>query len=136
MTEDEHVEATKVSRKTGELLRCSFCGRSQPEVEQLATGPDADICDRCIHDGLETIAPPDDDEYEEVVEVTLAELIADVERVHGEFPKTKTRDPLRCSFCGRSQLEVNQLVAGPGVYICDQCLHLSLEAIESLPEDR
>ncbi|MGC8791554.1 MAG: ATP-dependent Clp protease ATP-binding subunit ClpX, partial [Desulfurella sp.] len=32
--------------------------------------------------------------------------------------------PLRCSFCGRSQDEVKKLIAGPGVYICDECIAL------------
>jgi ATP-dependent Clp protease ATP-binding subunit ClpX len=30
----------------------------------------------------------------------------------------------RCSFCGKSQEEVRTLVAGPGVFICDECIHL------------
>ncbi len=36
----------------------------------------------------------------------------------------KTKEPLRCSFCGRSQDEVKKLIAGPGVYICDECVAL------------
>ncbi|MCJ8277486.1 MAG: hypothetical protein HRT44_00645, partial [Bdellovibrionales bacterium] len=31
---------------------------------------------------------------------------------------------LRCSFCGKSQNEVKKLIAGPGVYICDECIDL------------
>ncbi|AEA33429.1 ATP-dependent Clp protease ATP-binding subunit clpX [Hippea maritima DSM 10411] len=34
------------------------------------------------------------------------------------------RGPLRCSFCGRTQDEVRKLIAGPGVYICDECVAL------------
>jgi len=34
---------------------------------------------------------------------------------------------LFCSFCGRSQLEVDQLIAGPTVYICDACVSLCVE---------
>jgi ATP-dependent protease Clp ATPase subunit len=30
----------------------------------------------------------------------------------------------RCSFCGKAQTEVKTLVAGPGVFICDECVHL------------
>jgi ATP-dependent Clp protease ATP-binding subunit ClpX len=29
---------------------------------------------------------------------------------------------LNCSFCGKSQREVKKLIAGPGVYICDECI--------------
>ncbi|MEW6097071.1 MAG: ATP-dependent Clp protease ATP-binding subunit ClpX, partial [bacterium] len=34
---------------------------------------------------------------------------------------------LRCSFCGKGQLEVKRLIAGPGVYICDECIGLCNE---------
>jgi ATP-dependent Clp protease ATP-binding subunit ClpX len=38
-------------------------------------------------------------------------------------------DLLRCSFCGRTQGQCAKLIAGPGVYICDQCLDLCDELI-------
>jgi len=37
---------------------------------------------------------------------------------------------LKCSFCGKSQDQVKKLVAGPGVYICDECIELCNEIIE------
>ncbi len=37
---------------------------------------------------------------------------------------------LRCSFCGKSQNEVKKLIAGPGVYICDECIELCNDIIE------
>src|SRR6056297_1716906 len=37
---------------------------------------------------------------------------------------------LKCSFCGKSQDQVRKLVAGPGVYICDECIELCNEIIE------
>lgn len=37
---------------------------------------------------------------------------------------------LKCSFCGKSQDQVRKLIAGPGVYICDQCIDLCSEIIE------
>src|SRR5690349_15492748 len=36
----------------------------------------------------------------------------------------------RCSFCGKGQEQVRKLVAGPGVYICDQCIDLCQEVLE------
>ena len=36
---------------------------------------------------------------------------------------------LRCSFCGKSQREVRKLIAGPTVYICDECIELCNEII-------
>ncbi|MEN6391369.1 MAG: ATP-dependent protease ATP-binding subunit ClpX, partial [Syntrophomonas sp.] len=43
---------------------------------------------------------------------------------------------LKCSFCGKTQDQVKKLVAGPGVYICDECIELCNEIIEEeLAED-
>ncbi|HYM83259.1 MAG TPA: ATP-dependent Clp protease ATP-binding subunit ClpX [Candidatus Dormibacteraeota bacterium] len=44
----------------------------------------------------------------------------------GKSPKV----PYRCSFCGKSQEQVRKLIAGQGVYICDECINLSQEIIE------
>ncbi len=40
------------------------------------------------------------------------------------------RGQLKCSFCGKTQEQVKKLVAGPGVYICDECIELCNEIIE------
>lgn len=40
------------------------------------------------------------------------------------------KEQLKCSFCGKSQDQVKKLVAGPGVYICDECIELCNEIIE------
>ena len=42
-------------------------------------------------------------------------------------------DLLRCSFCNKSQREVRKLIAGPNVYICDECVDICLDIIA---EDR
>ncbi len=42
----------------------------------------------------------------------------------------KDEAKLKCSFCGKTQNQVHKLVAGPGVYICDQCIELCSEIIE------
>ena len=44
-------------------------------------------------------------------------------------------DLLKCSFCGKSQKQVKKLIAGPGVYICDECIELCNEIIESEVDD-
>ncbi|GBD29961.1 ATP-dependent Clp protease ATP-binding subunit ClpX [bacterium HR32] len=50
------------------------------------------------------------------------------------------RERLKCSFCGKGQEQVRKLVAGPGVYICDECIELCNEILEEEiygePEDR
>lgn len=42
----------------------------------------------------------------------------------------ETADLLKCNFCGKSQKQVRKLIAGPGVYICDECIELCNEIIE------
>ncbi|WP_142120846.1 ATP-dependent Clp protease ATP-binding subunit ClpX [Rarobacter faecitabidus] len=45
-------------------------------------------------------------------------------------------DLLKCSFCGKTQKQVKRLIAGPGVYICDECIELCNEIVdEELGED-
>jgi hypothetical protein len=41
----------------------------------------------------------------------------------------KERTPLQCSFCGKTQREVRKLIAGPTVYICDECISLCNDII-------
>ena len=48
--------------------------------------------------------------------------------------KDEDNDNLFCSFCGKSQKEVNKLIAGPAVYICDECIQLCSEIIEEESE--
>jgi ATP-dependent Clp protease ATP-binding subunit ClpX len=43
---------------------------------------------------------------------------------------SESGDLLKCSFCGKSQKQVRKLIAGPGVYICDECIELCNEIIE------
>ena len=43
--------------------------------------------------------------------------------------KDDSKDDLLCSFCGKSQDEVKKLIAGPSVYICDECIQLCNEII-------
>ncbi len=42
----------------------------------------------------------------------------------------ESADLFKCSFCGKSQKQVQQLIAGPGVYICDECIELCNEIVE------
>ncbi|WP_026912763.1 ATP-dependent Clp protease ATP-binding subunit ClpX [Patulibacter minatonensis] len=43
---------------------------------------------------------------------------------------TESGEQLLCSFCGKSQRQVKKLIAGPGVYICDECIELCNEIID------
>ncbi len=55
----------------------------------------------------------------------------------GDNKNGKQRNGIRCSFCGKSQKEVQKIIAGPGVYICNECVHLCDMILESenAPED-
>jgi len=46
------------------------------------------------------------------------------------FKFNEDKGQLKCSFCGKSQDQVRKLVAGPGVYICDECIELCNEIVE------
>jgi ATP-dependent Clp protease ATP-binding subunit ClpX len=48
--------------------------------------------------------------------------------------KDDSNDNLFCSFCGKNQKEVNKLIAGPAVYICDECIQLCSEIIQEEKE--
>ena len=41
----------------------------------------------------------------------------------------ETKKPLHCTFCGKSQHEVRKLIAGPTVFICDECVELCMDII-------
>src|SRR6478736_3109222 len=54
-------------------------------------------------------------------------------RDRGSIPlarPTESNEQLLCSFCGKSQRQVKKLIAGPGVYICDECIDLCNEIID------
>ncbi|RYL93859.1 ATP-dependent protease ATP-binding subunit ClpX [Sporolactobacillus sp. THM7-4] len=46
------------------------------------------------------------------------------------FKFNEEKGQLKCSFCGKTQDQVRKLVAGPGVYICDECIELCTEIVE------
>ncbi|MEG0286176.1 MULTISPECIES: ATP-dependent Clp protease ATP-binding subunit ClpX [Vagococcus] len=51
------------------------------------------------------------------------------------YDNTDENNDVRCSFCGKSQDEVKKLVAGPGVYICNECIDLCKEIIDEEIQD-
>lgn len=62
-----------------------------------------------------------------IVRVSLGIIL---ERVKVMFKFNEEKGQLKCSFCGKSQDQVRKLVAGPGVYICDECIELCTEIVE------
>ena len=47
--------------------------------------------------------------------------------------KHSDNDTIKCSFCGKSRDEVDRILAGPGVYICNECIQLCREILEEEP---
>lgn len=46
------------------------------------------------------------------------------------------KEPLKCSFCNKTQHEVKKLIAGPGVYICDECVELCCEILDEESQEK
>ena len=53
-----------------------------------------------------------------------------VQATNERRPAGKPRQLIKCSFCGKSQNQVEKLIAGPGVFICSECIDLCVEIIE------
>jgi len=90
-------------------LSCSFCGKGQREVSKLIAGPTVYICDECVKLCNDIIA-------QEAQQTTEEESTSSKDRRH--------HGDLCCSFCGKGRREVRSLIAGPTVYICDECIEL------------
>lgn len=113
-------------RKLGavEDFHCSFCGKRRREVFKLISGPRVFICDECtalcvkILDKMKAAeavgATLDDEDAREVRSVKDAKL--------------------SCSFCGKSQSEVENLIAGPTAYICNECVEICVDVVEEEKE--
>ncbi|MGL4698277.1 MAG: ClpX C4-type zinc finger protein, partial [Apilactobacillus waqarii] len=46
------------------------------------------------------------------------------------FEDNEGKGPITCSFCGKSQDQVKKIVAGPGVYICNECIDLCKDIVD------
>ena len=46
------------------------------------------------------------------------------------MPTNNSTKGVKCSFCGKSQENVKKIIAGPGVYICDECINVCQEIIQ------
>ena len=46
--------------------------------------------------------------------------------------KNDEKRAIRCSFCGKHQDQVAKIIAGPGAYICNECVHLCMDILENM----
>ena len=96
-----------------EDYHCSFCGKRRGEVRKLISGPRVFICDQCVM---------------LCVDILQKEKAA---APGGAQPDEKKAPPnLTCTFCGKSHRAVEQLIAGPTVYICNECVGLCVDIIQ------
>jgi len=102
-------------------LECSYCGKSHREVRKLIAGPTVYICDECIKLCKHILA-----EEAQRADRTPDETTSPPKKPEGAKESGRT---LCCSFCGKSQREVKSLIAGPSVYICDECICLCNDII-------
>ncbi len=51
------------------------------------------------------------------------------------FDNNENNDPITCSFCGKTQDQVKKIIAGPGVYICNECVDLCKQIIDDELKD-
>jgi ATP-dependent protease Clp ATPase subunit len=118
-------------------FHCSFCGKRRREVRKLISGPRVFICNECVVRSREIIGPaPPFDESRQPERTTgdlPAQALPDDEDVTAE---RKPPDDMHCSFCGKLKTEVARLVAGPTVYICDECVALCEDIIAEDLEQR
>lgn len=52
------------------------------------------------------------------------------------MPKNEENKIISCSFCGKTETEVSRMIAGPGVYICNECVELCETILEEAPRPR
>jgi ATP-dependent protease Clp ATPase subunit len=99
-----------MSHRSG-MLRCSFCRKSEYE-EAVFAKAGALICRSCVG--------------------VASDIIEDA-RKYG--PARQGGAGSRCSFCQKGGREVNQLCAGPAVYICDACVEVAFGRIGRMPSE-
>jgi ATP-dependent protease Clp ATPase subunit len=99
---------------TGDLLSCSFCGKTQKQVKKLIAGPSVYVCDRCMRRAQAVIAQPGR---------TASTPTATIEQVRAETLAAQ------CSFCGKHRYQVAAMASAGDARICDECLELCDEII-------
>ena len=72
----------------------------------------------------------------DTIEVRISTFVPEVDQRQERV--TEDQEELYCSFCGKSQHDVKKLIAGPSVFICDECIDLCCDIlqVESRREDK
>jgi ATP-dependent protease Clp ATPase subunit len=108
-------------RDAGNLLSCSFCGKSQKQVKKLIAGPSAYICDGCMRRVHTVLAAPGR---------TASTPIARIQQVADEPGAGQ------CSFCAKPRYRVAAMASAGTVRICNECLELCDEIVSEEIKER
>jgi len=100
-----------MSTESHDGFKCIICKEVKRDVEKITD--DIFICNVC---------------KEKLASVFTKLLYGISERKRGEQSATRL---LRCSFCGKSERDVKKLIAGHGVYICDECVRICQEILDA-----
>lgn len=65
--------------------------------------------------------------------INMAEY--DVKKIDPAFVEETKAKGVRCSFCGKNQYHVERIIAGPNVYICNECVELCDEVLQDVAEE-
>jgi len=67
-----------------------------------------------------------------MIDKELLYEIVDKAKKYDDLAKLNRDKEVHCSFCGKSQSAVKKIVAGPGVFICDECIELCNEILNEM----
>ena len=119
------ADATVTLADQLEVNLVSVAGQEEAVLVVTAFLPGAPKPEKYIHSKKGTVAAGD------TVTIRLAALADEkstmIREPQGVGDENRANDGMTCSFCGKAQIEVRKMVAGPAVFICDKCAELCHE---------
>ena len=109
---------------------CSFCKKEPAEDNAIISGPGANICNTCV-DVCKNVLT----ESEKMPGCQTIDISNHASGIPVGFVTTY-RENINCSFCGKSEEQVEKTIAGPDVYICDCCVAFSAALIVDNPNKK
>lgn len=127
--------------------KCSFCKKRRHKTKGFVcstSSKNAFVCDSCINTFKTSVDSPQAEVVYGSLSLSRAHRLGYPNSFYsresnalGNSSSTNNSRGLKCSFCGKNQDAVIKLVAGPGVYICNECVDLTNEILEvEIPKSR
>src|SRR5437660_12810980 len=112
----------------GGKAHCSFCRKGEGPARPVLKQYRGHICDECIRQCVSLLKAKGRD--------LIQEGIDEYVKRQGVFrPAASSDRPIRCSFCQKWQNELELIIAGPGVCICNECIEVCLNLLEESGSD-